>query len=62
MFKMFWEKMVKEGKTTTNLFCKPTDGHQYLHYDSCHVQHIKKNPLSSAKHFDWKEYSLKIMI
>ena len=33
----------KEGEINTNLFCKPTDGHQYLHYDSCHGQHIKRS-------------------
>ena len=30
-------------KITTNLFCKPTDGHQYLHYDSCHAEPIKRS-------------------
>ena len=34
---------IKEGKITTKLFCKPTDGHQYLHYDSCHAEHIKRS-------------------
>ena len=34
---------IKEGKITTNLFCKPTDGHQYLHYDSCHAEHINRS-------------------
>ena len=24
----------KKGKIITDLYCKPTDGHQYLHYDS----------------------------
>ena len=27
----------KEVKTTTNIFCKPTNGHQYLYYVSCHA-------------------------
>ena len=27
---------IKKCKITTNLFCKPVDGHQYLHYDFCH--------------------------
>ena len=31
----------KEGKINTNLFCKPTGGHQYLHCDSCNAEHIK---------------------
>ena len=34
---------IKDGKITTKLFCKPTDGHQYLHYDSCHAKHIKRS-------------------
>ena len=24
------------GKTTTDLYVKPTDSHQYLHFPSCH--------------------------
>ena len=32
---------IKEVKITTNLFYKPTDGQQYLHYDSCHAEHIR---------------------
>ena len=42
---------IKEAKIITNLFCKPMDGHQYLHYDSCHAEHIR-DQLFSAKHFD----------
>ena len=34
---------LKEGKITTNLFCNPTDSHQYLHYDSCHAEHINRS-------------------
>ena len=34
---------IKEGKITANLFCKPRDGNQYLHYDSCHTEHIKRS-------------------
>ena len=34
---------IKEGKIITNLFFKPTDGHQYLQYDSCHSEHIKRS-------------------
>ena len=33
---------IKEGRIITDLYCKPTDGHQYLHYDSCHIDHIKR--------------------
>ena len=34
---------IEEIKITTNLFCKLTDGHQYLHYNSCHAEHIKRS-------------------
>ena len=30
---------IEEG----NLFCNPSDGHQYLHYDSCHAEQIKRS-------------------
>ena len=33
---------IKEGRIITDLYCKPMDGHQYLHYDSCHADHIKR--------------------
>ena len=33
---------IKESTIITDLHCKPTDGHQYLHYDSCHADHIKR--------------------
>ena len=37
---------IKNGKITTNLFCKPTDGHQYLqNYD--HAEHIKRSIIFS---------------
>ena len=29
-----------DGKIATDLYCKSTDSHQYLHYDSCHAEHI----------------------
>ena len=34
---------IKEGRIITDLYCKPTDGHQYLHYDSCHADYIKRS-------------------
>ena len=34
---------IREGKITTNLSCKPRDGHQYLLYDSCYAEHIKRS-------------------
>ena len=37
------------GVLTTDLFCKPTDTHQYLHKKSCHPWHTKKAiPYSQA--------------
>ena len=38
---------IKEGRIITDLYCKPTDGHQYLHYDSCHADHIKRSIIFS---------------
>ena len=32
-----------DGKIVTDLYCKSTDTHQYLHYDSCHAEHIKRS-------------------
>ncbi len=33
----------KERALETDLFCKPTDTHQYLHKASCHPWHMKKS-------------------
>ena len=33
---------IKEGRIITDLYCKPRDGHQYLHYDSCHADLMKR--------------------
>ena len=38
---------IKEGRIITDLYCKPTDGHQYLHYDSCHADYIKRSIIFS---------------
>ena len=38
---------IKEGKIITDLYCKPTDGDQYLHYDSCLTDHIKSSIIFS---------------
>ena len=32
---------VNHGEFMTNLYCKPTDGHQYLHFESCHPSRTK---------------------
>ena len=39
-----------EGGIITDLYCKPTDGHQCLHYDSCHTDHIKRWVIFSHTH------------
>ena len=31
----------------TDLHCKATDCHQYLHYDSCHPDHMNKSSIYS---------------
>ena len=38
---------IKEGRIITDLYCKPTDGHQYLHHDSCHADDIKRSIIFS---------------
>ena len=38
---------IKEGRIIADLYCKPTDGHQYLYYDSCHTDHIKSSIIFS---------------
>ena len=33
---------LQEKEFFTDLYCKKTDCYQYLHYDSCHPEHMKK--------------------
>ena len=35
------------NKFVTQLYCKPTDIHQYLHYNSLHSEHMKKSSVYS---------------
>ena len=40
---------LRNGAIHTDLYIKPTDGHQYLHYQSSHAQHTKVSiPYSQA--------------
>ena len=40
---------MRNGTISTDLYIKPTDGHQYLHYKSSHPEHIKNSiPYSQA--------------
>ena len=32
---------IKNGRLSTDLYYKPVDGHQYLHYNRCHSEHMK---------------------
>ena len=36
-----------DGRIVTDLYCKPTDSHQYIHYDACHAEHIKRSIIFS---------------
>ena len=38
---------IKEGRFIPDLYCKPTGSHQYLHYDSCRADHIKRSIIFS---------------
>ena len=38
---------IKEGRIITDPYCKFTDGHQYLHDDLCHADHIKSSIIFS---------------
>ena len=38
---------IKEGRIIRDFYCKPTDGHQYLHFHSCHPDHIKRSIIFS---------------
>ena len=38
---------VNHGEFITNLYCKTTDGHQYLHFESCHPSHTKSSIIFS---------------
>ena len=38
---------IKDGRLSTDLYSKLVDSHQYLHYNSCHAEHIKKSIIYS---------------
>ena len=38
---------VNHGEFITNFYCKPADGHQYLHFESCHPSHTKSSIIFS---------------
>ncbi len=41
---------MKDNKVLTDLYSKPTDSHQYLHFKSCHPRHTKQSiPYSQAR-------------
>ena len=44
---------LKNGKIKIDLYIKPTDTHQYLHFSSCHPYHCKKGiPYSQTLHLN----------
>ena len=47
----FLDVIVKKEKDefVTGLYCKATDSHQYLHYDSYHPDHMKKLSICSQE-------------
>ena len=36
-----------DGRIVTDLYCKPTDSQQYINYDACHAEHIKRSIIFS---------------
>ena len=38
-----------DNKIVTHLYCNSTDRHQYLHYDLCFAEHIKRSIVFSQK-------------
>ena len=50
-----------DGKIVTDLYCKSADSHQYLHYDSCHAEHIKRSIIFSET-LRLKRFALKKVI
>ena len=40
---------IKEGRIITDLHSKPIKDREYLHYDSCHADHIKTPIIFSQK-------------
>ena len=38
---------IKEDRIITDLYYKPTYGHQYRHYESCNADHIKRSIILS---------------
>ena len=38
---------IQQGEFVTDLYCKSTNGHQYLHFDSCQASHTKTSVVYS---------------
>ena len=38
---------IKNERLSPDFYSKPVDNHQYLHYSSCHAEHIKKSVIYS---------------
>ena len=47
---------IKDNRISTDVYCKPTDTHQYLDSKSCHPSHVKKGiPYGQAPKFSIKD-------
>ena len=59
----FLDSVIKitDGKIITDLYCKSTDSHRYLHYDLCHAEHIKRSIIFSQT-IQLKEFAHKKVI
>ena len=53
---------VNNGEFITNLYCKPADGHQYLHFKSCHPSHTKSSIIFSQALIMRRIYSKKSVL
>ena len=42
--------LTNDGTISTDLYTKPTDTHQYLHVNSCHPNHVKKDLRFRRRH------------
>ena len=47
---------IKDNRISTDVYCKPTDTHQYLDSKSCHPRHVKNGiPYGQAPKFSIKD-------
>ena len=49
------------GEFITNLYCKPSDDHQYFYFESCHPSHTKSS-IILVRLWEWEEFFLRKVI